>query len=334
MHFNPSLAILTVAALSSVDLVSSKAPKIVTVTPCPNDTSLNHIPPITITSQYQPVPTCLPKTACIKGKCSTQYIHTNYLYVSTIVPHAWNGTTSRFTTITDVDQPYRASEYHTVLTTITAVPALHTKISDFPPGLGESGLQSITRYETISRRAIAPFKAVGPLAIPGWSGSGLCDTGGRLSQLLDVIECRYISKSGKRYQRCFGWFEKWLDLNVTTSAITTSVLCSTEGTVTKAGTYTWTFNQRPHHVVVTVPVQSSTITTNGDAQVIVPPRETYTMQANPWTACITKSFTGPSSYRFTTHITETVIYTVPHRTQSASRQVYYSSLQSTVANRF
>lgn len=334
MHFYPCLSILTVVALSCIDLVSSTAPKIVTVTPCPNDTGLNRIPPITITSQYQLVPTCIPKTTCIQGKCSTQYIHTSHLYVSTIVPHAWNGTTSRFTTITDVEQPYRASEYHTGLTTITAAPALHTKIPNIPPRLGEAGSQSITRYEAISRRAIAPFKAIGPLAIPGWSGSGLCDTAGRLSQLLDVIECRYISKSGKRYQRCFEWFEKWVDLNISTSAITTSLLCSTEGTVTKAGIYTWTFNKRPEQVVVTMPVQSSTITIDGDAQVIVPSRETYTMQANPWTACITKSFTGPSYYRFTTHISETVIYTVPHRTQFASRQVYYISLQSTVANRF
>jgi hypothetical protein len=321
MHFQPSLAILTAVALSSINVVVSTAIKI--VTPCPYDAGLNLVA-VTVTSKYQPVPTCVPKTVCIKGKCSTRYTLTSYLYVSTIVPHAWNGTTSRLTTITDVEQPYRASEYSEVLTTITLAPALHNENSNSPLKFGEDRQKPITRYETITRRAVAPFREIGPLAIPGWDGSGLCntcesDTTGRRSQLLDVIECRYSSKAGKRYQKCFGWFERWEDFNVSTSAITTSVSCSTEGSVTKAGTYTWTFTQKPHLVAVTTPVQNVTIIVNGHAKVIVPPRETYIMQAKPWNAYITKSFTAPAYYRFTTRITETIVYTLPFRTQLASR---------------
>lgn len=324
MHFHPSLAILTAVTLSFANLVLSTAPKI--ITPCPNDTRSKPIP-VTITSQYQPVPTCIPKIACIKGKCSTQFVHTSYLYVSTVVPHAWNGTTSCYTTITDVEQPYRASEYYEVLTTVTAAPALPPKISKGPLEISGERLRSITRYETITRRAIAPYNAVGPLAMPGWSGSGLCDTcgnstEGHRSQLLDVIECRYSSKSGRRHQKCFGWFEKWEDFNFPSSAITTSFVCSTEGIVTKPGFYTWKFTQKSDPLAVTMPVQDLTTINNGRTQVTVPPPKTYNIQAKPWTTHIINSFTGPTYYRFTTRVTETIIYTLPPQTHSASRSVF------------
>ncbi|KAG9784616.1 hypothetical protein KCU88_g2681, partial [Aureobasidium melanogenum] len=294
-----------------------------TIDPCPSATSLS-LAPITVSSQYQPVSTCEPTTACIKGKCSTIYSVTTYPYVSTAVPCAWNGTTSQTTTVTDVKQTLIVSEHLETITKVTAAPTLHNgNWIDWFGKVKPATKATTTLYETVTRRGLAPFEAVGPLAIPGWDGSGLChkcdekqSNGGGRSQLLDVIECRSgINEAGDQYEKCIEWYETLIEQPAT--SVTAQGHCSSRGQIPHAGTYTWTFPQVAPPVTVTAPPVTVTVTVEGRPSVTVHWSE-HVIPGQPWNAYVTKSFSGPTTFNFNVYVTKVIILEIPYFTQPAT----------------
>lgn len=184
-----------------------------TIEPCSQAPSLS-IQPITVTSQYQPVSTCNPKTACVKHVCSTIFPLATYAYVSTVVPCSWDGTTTQTTTVTDTSQILVVSEYHETIQKTTAAPTANSRCSD--GGLPNGSVPAPTVIpETITRQAVAPFDQVGPIAIPSWDGSGLCSecqnaTDGSQTQVLGLLECRSGTYAGAPYRTCTTWNETWV----------------------------------------------------------------------------------------------------------------------------
>ncbi|KAL2418221.1 hypothetical protein ABEF95_005175 [Exophiala dermatitidis] len=306
-------------ALLMVDAVLGDP--LATVDPCPGADKLS-LAPITVTAQYQPVSTCQPTTACVKGKCSTAYPFTTYPWVSTVVPYAWNGTTSQSTTVTAVDATLVVSEHLETLTTITAAPTANKHSwADWSNKKPEQDTTTI--YETVSRRALVPFKEAGPLCIPGWEGSGLCKKcqkrpDGSRYQLVDVVECRSgTSKSGKEWKRCSEWYETVIERPAPTSTVTASALCSSKGSVPSAGTYTWTFPQTAPPVTITAPPRTVTVTIHGEKTISVEEEQVYTIPGKSWDACVTKSFSEATTFNFNIEITKVIIFEIPRSTRPA-----------------
>ncbi|EXJ88757.1 hypothetical protein A1O3_01821 [Capronia epimyces CBS 606.96] len=290
-----------------------------TIHPCPGVDKLS-LTPITVTSQYQPVSTCQPTTGCIKGKCSTTYPFVTFPWVSTVVPCGWDGTTSQTTTVTAVDQPVRVSEHLETLTTVTAAPTA-AKRSWIDWLHKEAEHQDVTVYETVSRRAMVPFREAGPLCVPGWEGSGLCQKchqqpDGSRYQLLDIVECRSgTSASGKKYKKCSEWYETLIERPAPTSTVTAVALCSSQGNIPGAGTYTWTFPQVAPPVTITAPAKTVTVTIQGQEVVSVTPRKVYAVPGQSWNAYVTKSFSGATTFNFNIEITKIIIVNIPYATQ-------------------
>ncbi|KAL2418200.1 hypothetical protein ABEF95_002993 [Exophiala dermatitidis] len=314
-----SVAKKAALALLMVDAVLGDP--LATVDPCPGADKLS-LAPITVTAQYQPVSTCQPTTACVKGKCSTAYPFTTYPWVSTVVPYAWNGTTSQSTTVTAVDATLVVSEHLETLTTITAAPTANKRSwADWSNKKPEQDTTTI--YETVSRRALVPFKEAGPLCIPGWEGSGLCkkcqkQPDGSRYQLVDVVECRSgTSKSGKEWKRCSEWYETVIERPAPTSTVTASALCSSKGSVPSAGTYTWTFPQTAPPVTITAPPRTVTVTIHGEKTISVEEEHVYTIPGKSWDACVTKSFSKATTFNFNIEITKVIIFEIPRSTQPA-----------------
>ncbi|EXJ95530.1 hypothetical protein A1O1_00652 [Capronia coronata CBS 617.96] len=308
------------AALTLVASTAVSGEILTTIEPCPSATALSYAP-ITVSAQYQPVSTCNPMTACVKGQCSTIYPFTTYPYVSTVVPCAWNGTITQTTTVTDIKQPFRASEYLETLTQVTAVPSAPKQRGKIWVDWFHKEKQTKTQtslYETVTRRAGAPFNEIGPLAVPGYDGSGLChkciQPDGRRSQLLAVVECRFgIGLSGKEYQKCVEWYEMWIEQPPMSTAV--EAVCSSAGEIPSAGVYTWTFPQIAPPVITTT-TKTVTVTTQGRPSITFQP-EVHTFPGQPWNAYVTKSFSGPTTFHFEVHITKTIILNLPCFTQPA-----------------
>lgn len=294
-----------------------------TIQPC-KEASNPAWPAITVTSQYQPISTCHATTACIKGKCSTIYPFTTYPFVSTVVPCAWDGTTTQKSTVTDVTQPLRVSEHLETLTTITAAPTNGRHWVDWLARKRPES-KSVTLYETVTKRAIAPFQECGPLAIPGWEGSGLCEKcddleDGSRAQLLDVVECRSgVDAAGKAYEKCAEWYETWISRPAPISTVTASARCSSRGKIPSVGTYTWTFPQTAPPVTITAPPRTVTVTIGGRKTVTVDPKFVYTIPGRNWNAYMTKSFSGATTFNFNVFITKVIIFSIPNYTQPAAK---------------
>ncbi|KAK5550126.1 hypothetical protein LTR46_011875 [Exophiala xenobiotica] len=320
MKWSDSLAMK--AALAVLATGGVLVNPLTTIDPCPSASGLS-LAPITVTAQFQPVSTCVPTTACIKGKCTTTYPFTTYPYVSTVVPYAWNGTTTQVTTVTDVAQPFRVSEYLETVTQITAFPTPTTHHRAwFKANKKRPTATSTTVYETVTRRAMAPFNKIGPLPIPGWEGSGLCEECEH-SQLLDVIECRSGINAGKAYNGCVQWEETLVVLPTRSSTVTTEALCSSQGKVPHAGVYTWTFPQSASPVTVTAPPATVTVTVNNRPSISVAPQQVQVIPGQQWDAYVTRSYSGPTTFNFKVYITKVIVFNIPHFTRPASstRQV-------------
>ncbi|KAK6369511.1 hypothetical protein LTS17_009417 [Exophiala oligosperma] len=288
-----------------------------TIEPCPSATSMS-LTPITVSAQYQPVTTCQATIGCIKGKCSTIYGFTTFPYVSTVVPCAWDGTTTRTTTVTDVSQQLIASTHIETLTKTKTLPATHQlNWMDLFKGQ-RADTSTTTLYQTVTRQAMAPFNAIGPLAIPDWNGSGLCekctDDDGALSQLLLVTECRSGTMiSGKEYEKCVEWYETLL--RQPPDSVTTGALCSSAGFIPHAGFHTWTFPQS---------VPPTTVTTTATVTLTISGRPTISIQptirvipGKSWDAEVTKSFSRPTTFNFQLYVTKVLVFEALPATHTA-----------------
>jgi len=133
--------------LAGVAVAHKKYP---VVYPCPDCPSEYSVPPVTVTKEYQSVPTCAPKD----GKIMCH----DYPYVHTTVKDAYG-----HKTITDYKQPIALCHTKTkvpVTTTYTAA--------------GSYATESVY-FEDYEKSCEAPYNHVGPInGLPGYKGSGLC----------------------------------------------------------------------------------------------------------------------------------------------------------------
>jgi hypothetical protein len=169
---------------------------------------------------------------------------------------------------------------------------------------------------------MAPFNKIGPLPIPGWEGSGLCEEFEHF-QLLDVIECRSGINAGKAYKHCVQWDETLIEMPTQSSTVTTEALCSSQGKIPHAGAYTWTFPQSASPVTVTAPPATVTVTVNNLPSISVAPQQVQVIPGQQWNAYVTKSFAGPTTFNFNVYITKVIVLDSPYFTRPASstRQV-------------
>jgi hypothetical protein len=165
-----SVAFALGVASSLLTLAHAHDP-LATFTPCP-DCPRNIAPtPITITSQYQPVSTCVPTKICTKKNCHLEPSCSEYDWVSTTVP-CLGGATS--TLITKTDQVVELSHVSTVLTEYAPCATTAPSYNGTYPIYRNSSSCTSTTYQTMIVDLSAPFDECGPLALGNWGGSGLC----------------------------------------------------------------------------------------------------------------------------------------------------------------
>ncbi|KAJ4507948.1 hypothetical protein HRR83_008212 [Exophiala dermatitidis] len=284
MRFSAS-AVATAALMAGAAIAEPLA----TITPCPALTT-STIPPITVTEQYQSVSTCAPTSACFRGSCVTKYALETFAYVNTVIPCAWDGESESTTTVTATQQEVTVSVYHTTITKTVTPTVSVTKNGTIYL------VPSPTPIElTIGKEFKAPFNHIGPLAIPGYGGSGLCEeckvqADGSRSQVVDVVECR----AGPGGSKCMGYAETWISKPAPSVSSTTVAPVSTNFVAPSAGTYTFTFT-------LTAPSRVITVDT-----------ETITVAPSPFFAHVTRACHRPhQTIDFTTTITKTIYWTVP-----------------------
>lgn len=283
MRFSVSAAAAT-AVLAGVAI----AEPLTVINPCPAATTTIG-KPITVTKQYQEVSTCAPTTACLRGSCTTKYPFETYAYVNTVIPAAWDGKNLQSTTVTFTTQTVTVSRFQTTLTKwITPAPVL--------PKSGTTAAPRPTAIElTIAKDFFAPYNKLGPLAIPGYDGSGLCtecetQPDGSRSQVVGVVECR----AGPGGSKCMGYDETWISKPAPSTSATTANACSTRWVAPSAGTYTFTFP-------FTAP-----------ARVITAAETTITVGPVPYWAHVTRvCHRSHEVVDFTTTITKTIYWTAP-----------------------
>ncbi|KAK5186746.1 hypothetical protein LTR44_000752 [Exophiala sp. CCFEE 6388] len=274
-------------------MASGAAAQLATIIPCPQANGTNatlSYAPITVTSQYQPVSTCVPTSACLRGSCTTKYPFSTFDFVSTTIPAFYNGSTISSTLVTVTTQKVTVSVHSSTVTsyiTPNATTASNgTTITPTPSPV----------YLTVVKDYYAPYNQIGPLAIPGYEGSGLCTTcgvqdDGSRSQVVDVTECRLGAYGAK----CLGYQETWVSSSAQPAA--TSVLVdavSVSTTVPTPGTYTFTFSL------------------TADAAVITSDSSTITVGPQPYFAHVTRVFYKHLEVvDITVTVTKTIYITVP-----------------------
>ncbi|OAG34984.1 hypothetical protein AYO21_10871 [Fonsecaea monophora] len=224
-----------------------------TITPCASAPSLSAIP-IIVTAQHQTVSTCFGISACFQGTCTTRYSLDTFAYVSTVIPAAWDGTSIHATTVTSTTQTVTVSRFRTTITklaTATSAVIKNGTTSHAPPK---------PVYLTVAKDFMVAYNKMGPLAIPGYGGSGLCKEcnvhqDGSRSQVVNVIECR----SGLVGAKCMGYAETWISMPASASSSTTLTPLSTRFVAPSAGTFTFTFTLTAPSHIVTAGVKTITL---------------------------------------------------------------------------
>ncbi|EXJ79878.1 hypothetical protein A1O3_08163 [Capronia epimyces CBS 606.96] len=302
MRISPWAGLLLLGNTVLSHAVHDKAPRaLATITPCPAAPVSFAPPPITVTSQYQEVSTCEAKTACLKRRCTTQYSYHTYDYVSTIIP----GPDSPIT-VTRTDQSVLISHSSTTITST----ALVTKVR-----FGHRFTATATAYTTQVKEWSALYKDIGPLALPGYEGSGLCQSckgpHGEKRQQLEVIECVSHPKGPTV---CRGGVEDWIYIPAPTSTSKATAVCSSKAVAPSAGTFIFAFPQHAPPAVIHVPARTVTYTVGGPHPGVATTTLTETVTTLPgrdWTAFVTRSFVRPTTFDFTVTVTKTIFYTVP-----------------------
>ena len=195
------------------------ADPLTTITPCPNAPSSISTPaPVEVTAQYQDVSTCTIRSHCVRSVCQTKVGYTTFPFVSTMIPQRWDGTTASSTLVTDIHQRITISAER-VTKAVNATDA---------SGLPGAQMWNASHFDTsttgntaqpvkviINRILVVPYDQLGPLAIPGYDGSGLCrqciDQAGNRKQVVTVSECRTKAKRST----CTRHTETWISAQTT-----------------------------------------------------------------------------------------------------------------------
>lgn len=287
------------------------------ITPCPSARFRVTPTLITITSQYQPVSTCFPTSTCLKRRCKTRYSYDTYLFVSTVL-HILQDV-PLVTTISGLNQSVLVSK-----TTSTSSNTKTITKTSLLRGKPTSIVEVITVHQKIVKQWSAKYKDLGPLALAGYPGSGLCTScqgvHGEQVQVLNLTECINASKP-----KCRQRFETWILPSYSASTVRAVATCSSRKGVGSAGVYTFTFPQKGNPITFRVPRQVITLTAVGPRPTVTtttfPPTVT-TLPGQPWNAYLTRSCRGPTVFDFTATVTETITYYLPPMTVGTSEYAF------------
>lgn len=292
-----------------IGLVSAWEPvtAIATVIPCPSPSQWKTPAPITITTQYQPVSTCLAGSeVCIKNKCWTHYSYSTYDFVSTIIPCPL-ALPSSVSTITKTDQNVLVTRSSKTITN-TYTTSTVTRKWRKPVTVTTTA----STYTTVIKEWSAPYKQLGPFAIPGYQGSGICTQcrgpKGQKLQSLDVIECRQTSN---KPPVCREYPEVWVFDTKATFSRTASAVCSTQTSVSAAGIYLFKFPQQIPPSTVPVPPRTATWTVDGKAFTSTSAATTTVFPGRAWTATVTRTCPRPTVIAFEVIVTKIMEYIIP-----------------------
>lgn len=300
--------------LAASGVIATKLPPkpLDTISPCTAAPSSLAPAPITVTAQYQPVSTCTASsTTCIKRRCRTEFQYSTFDYVSTVIPCPYGS--ESLSTITATGQTVVVSRSTSTSTKVHVTSTVLTQ-----RGKPTISTQTTTSYTTLIKEWNAIYKDLGPLAIPGYSGSGLCQekchgSHGERLQVLEAIEC----KNGQKQPTvCSKWPETWIYASTPTAKSTARALCSSRGvTLPSAGTYTFAFPQRGSPATVRIPRRIITYTVEGRHRPTVATTtitETVAIiPARPWTAFVTRSCARPTIIDIDVTVTTTIYHTIP-----------------------
>ncbi|EXJ93808.1 hypothetical protein A1O1_02201 [Capronia coronata CBS 617.96] len=172
-----------------------------------------------------------------------------------------------------------------------------------------------TAYTTTVKEWSALYKDIGPLAVPGYEGSGLCHTceglDGEKRQELEVIEC---VASAQRPTICRKGTETWIYVPAPTSTSEAMAVCSSHAVAPFAGIFIFAFPQRAPPATIHIPGRTITYTMGGHRPSTITATVTATVttvSGQDWTAFVTRSCVRPTTFDFTETVTKTIIFTVP-----------------------
>ncbi|KAJ9496132.1 hypothetical protein LTR96_008638 [Exophiala xenobiotica] len=201
-------------ALLMICLGRAFAEVLAILTPCA--AASKSVQPITVTAQHQLVSTCSPSTGCIRGKCTAGYKMQTFAWVSTVIPCAWDGTTFSSCTVTKTDQAVTVSRTSALS---TAMPqrssAVHINVDNpFIPLMPSQAAGKVWQAEW--KWWAARYDQLGPFAIPGYEGSGLCSSDcakqqeDTFHQRLNVTVC--MKRDFNSSPVCGRYSETWIAL--------------------------------------------------------------------------------------------------------------------------
>lgn len=275
-----------------------------TVTPCPEAPSRIAPPIITVTSQYQPISTCEERTACFRRLCKTEYSYHTYEYVSTVIPCL-----DTSTTVTRTEQSVLISRSSSTITNTHVKTKVHH---------GHTTTTTATARTTVLKEWSAVYKDIGPLAIAGYKGSGLCDTceghNGEKKQEVEAIECTHRPRGPTV---CEKHAEIWIYQPAPSTTTKAVAICSSRAVASSAGTFTFAFPQREPPATIHVPARTIILTIGGRHPGAVTTTTTTvtetvtTVPGRVWTVFVTRSCLRPTTFTFDVTVTKTITYTVP-----------------------
>lgn len=321
-----SKALLAVSGFSA--LVSAASP-LATVYPCPSCPESVAPPAITVTAQYQAVSTCSPHTVAntvygselqkVEPTCST------YDFVSTIIPCAGGSST----TITKTEQVVDISHVSTVLTSTYPCPTTAPSYNGTGYGYKNSSCTS-TKLTTLVVDVSCLYKELGPLAIGGYAGSGLCttcaeDKNGTKSQVVTVTKC--LDKS------CATYPETWVSAKPTTPTLVSSTVYSSSTFCPTSGVYTIpiTTTCTPSGPEFTQPVvKTFSITTSVSKPQTIQITKTITITYSGKPAPTASSSSSKLPVSTSTYCTKNGPYTVPIVATITPSNSAYNPLTTTV----
>lgn len=270
-----------------------------TITPCPSCPSAAATSPITVTEQHQTISTCqAPTSTCVKGQCSTITPCSTYVFVSSTVPCAFDGTDVSSTVATATDQMITVSKEVTTVTTTVPISSRQAR------GLWFRGNKAKSQEvcQTVSRNYQLPYNQMGPLAMPGYPGNGICDQcgmqgNGAQTMVVSVSECT----SGLQYDtpQCVAYKETWISSRAPRTTSVANVGCATQFYAPSAGYYTFNFPQ-------TAP--GATIQSAGFYQEV---------SGFPWLAEAVY-YCGQGHNQVTTTVTSTLTWECPYATKTGA----------------
>lgn len=275
---------------------------------CP---SLTAAPSNTVTSQYQPVSTCYSSSStCVSsGNCTTSYAYSTWDYVSTVIPCAYDGTSFSNCTVTRVDD---SVVLRTESTTVTSINPVR---SSNGPGRWRQGRPTVytTIYEVRDRETKAKYDHMGPMAIPGYPGSGLCESCGNsdddvLQQEVEITECRKPLNADNVAPECRKSTKVWHSLPEKMRVYPTTAVFATQYRAPSAGVYTFSFSQTAPAKTITVAPTTVTVYYHGRPTQSVRPVRTVTVDGQTWYHEVTKTCQGPTTIDVTTTLTTTITY--------------------------